>query len=58
MLIQADLPYAADLVQPPSAPPLPGWPNPVLVLCLAASCGLFAGFVLAFAADGLRAEEP
>lgn len=57
MLIQADLPFAAVPVEPPSAPPLPGWPDPWLVLCLAAASGLFAGLTLAFAADGLRAAE-
>jgi hypothetical protein len=53
MLIQADLPYAAALLEPPTAPPLPGWPNPFAVFCLAAACGVFTGLALAFAADGL-----
>ena len=54
MLIQADLPYAAELLERPSAPTRAGWPNPFLVLVLAATCGVFTGLTLAFAADGLR----
>jgi hypothetical protein len=53
MLIQADLPYAATLLERPAAPPLADWPDPALVLALAAVCGLFTGLTLAFAAEGL-----
>ena len=54
MLIQADLPYAAELLEHPSAPLRADWPNPFLVLALAAACGVFTGLTLAFAADGMR----
>lgn len=53
MLIQGDLPYAATLLERPAAPPLADWPDPALVLALAAVCGLFTGLTLAFAAEGL-----
>ncbi|WP_372396760.1 hypothetical protein ABMY26_21905 [Azospirillum sp. HJ39] len=66
MMIGVDLPFAADMVQPPSAPALPDWPNPAVVVPLAGMAGLVAaGFALSArhalregaASDGLAAED-
>ena len=58
MLIQADLPYAAALLERPFAPTQADWPNPVLVFALATFCGIFCGLMFAFAADGFRSAPP
>ena len=55
MLIQADIPYAAFLLERPSAPTQADWPNPILVVVLATGCGVFVGLFFSFAAEGLRA---
>jgi hypothetical protein len=49
LTIETGLPFAADVVEPPRAPSLPDWPNPVLVLPLAAAAGIAAGSALAVA---------
>ena len=54
MLIQADRPYAAALLERPSAPTKADWPNPILAFALVICCGLFSGLMFAFAAQGLR----
>ncbi|PWC82391.1 hypothetical protein TSH100_23750 [Azospirillum sp. TSH100] len=47
MMIGVDLPFAADLIQPPGAGTLPDWPNPAIVVPLAGFVGLVgAGFGL------------
>lgn len=47
MMIEVDLPFAADPIQAPTAPALPDWPNPAAVVPLSALVGLLAGaFVL------------
>ncbi|BAI71960.1 hypothetical protein AZL_013220 [Azospirillum sp. B510] len=47
MMIGVDLPFAADVIQPPMASALPDWPNPVPVVPLAGLAGLAAaGFAL------------
>ncbi|MBK1841641.1 hypothetical protein JHL17_30000 [Azospirillum sp. YIM B02556] len=47
MMIGVDLPYAADMLQPPAAGMLPDWPNPAAVVPLAGLVGLVAaGFAL------------
>ncbi len=52
MLIRIGLPYAADPIEPPSAPLRPSWPNPVLLVPAAVGAGLFGGLLLAFARQG------
>jgi uncharacterized protein involved in exopolysaccharide biosynthesis len=49
MMLRVDLPFAADLIQPPQAPSMPDWPNPLLVLVLSVLLGGFAGLVTAYA---------
>lgn len=47
MMIGVDLPFAADMIQPPSAGALPDWPNPAVLVPLAGLVGLVvAGFGL------------
>lgn len=54
MMIGVDLPFAADIIQPPSAGALPDWPNPAVVVPLAGLVGLVvAGFGLS-ASHALR----
>jgi len=43
MMIEVDLPFAADVIQAPTASALPDWPNPALVTPLAGLVGLLAG---------------
>jgi uncharacterized protein involved in exopolysaccharide biosynthesis len=43
MMIEVDLPFAADVIQAPTASALPDWPNPALVTPLAGLIGLLAG---------------
>ena len=55
-MIGVDLPYAADPIEPPTASDQPDWPNPLLILPLAAVAGAGLGLFLIFA---LRAwNEP
>lgn len=42
MMIEVDLPFAADPIQAPAAPSLPDWPNPAAVVPLSALAGLMA----------------
>ena len=47
MMIGVELPFAADMIQPPTAATLPDWPNPAVVIPLAGLGGLVAaGFAL------------
>ncbi|MBP2298353.1 hypothetical protein [Azospirillum picis] len=52
MMIGVDLPFAADVIQQPSASVLPDWPDPALMLPL----GLVAGVITTF--FGLLARRP
>ncbi|QCO13772.1 hypothetical protein D3869_00115 [Azospirillum brasilense] len=45
MMIEVDLPLAADAIEPPAAPQRPDWPNPLMVVPMAALAGLMAGAV-------------
>lgn len=54
LTIETGLPFAADIVEPPRAPSLPDWPNPVLLLPLAAAAGAAAGSALAVAGHAAR----
>lgn len=46
LLIEVDLPFAADPIEPPSAARLPDWPDPLVVLPTALVGGLMLGVVL------------
>ncbi len=54
MLLAAGLPYAAEIVDGPDAPAVPGWPDPVLVLPAAAAAGLALGTAAVFLREALR----
>ncbi len=49
MMIGVDLPFAADPIEPPSASNQPDWPNPLIILPLAAAVGAGLGLFLVFA---------
>lgn len=53
-LIGVDLPYAADPIEPPTASDQPDWPNPLLILPLAAAAGAGLGLFLLFALRAWR----
>jgi hypothetical protein len=54
MMIEVDLPFAADLIEPPDAPTLPDWPDPVTVLPLAAAAGMALGMALVYVRKAWR----
>ncbi|UKJ74405.1 hypothetical protein H1Q64_11845 [Azospirillum brasilense] len=45
MMIEVDLPLAADAIEPPAAAQRPDWPNPLRVVPMAALVGLLAGAI-------------
>lgn len=47
LLIEVDLPFAADPIQPPTAARLPDWPDPLVVLPAALAAGLALGVFVA-----------
>ncbi|HEY0837232.1 MAG TPA: hypothetical protein VGE72_25190, partial [Azospirillum sp.] len=56
MLIEVDLPFAADPIEPPTAARLPDWPDPRMVLPLGLVIGTALGVLLVnLRACGLRA---
>jgi Uncharacterized protein involved in exopolysaccharide biosynthesis len=48
MMIEVDLPLAADPIEPPAAAQRPDWPNPLLIVPMAGLLGLFAGALFLF----------
>jgi hypothetical protein len=58
MLIAVELPYAAELVEAAAAPMRPSWPDPVLMLPLAALAGAVLGLMAAHARQGWRGGVP
>ncbi len=52
IVIAVDLPFAADIIEPPTAPSSADWPNPLLVLGAAAAAGLGLGVFGAYARHG------
>lgn len=54
MMIGVDLPFAADMIQPPVAAALPDWPNPAVVVPLAGLAGLAAACFALSACHALR----
>jgi|GEM_PF-752686 len=53
-MLDADLPFAADLLEPPSAPAQPDWPDPLMVLALAPGLGGVAGVFIVAVLAGFR----
>ena len=49
LLLEVDLPFAADVIEPPHAGPVPDGPDPAVIVPLAASAGLAFGSFLLFA---------
>jgi len=59
ILSEVDLPFAADPIEPPSAPMVPDWPNPMIILPLSLGAGVALGLLLAFAlASGGERRPP
>lgn len=60
MLLSVDLPYAAAIIEPVTAGRAPVWPDPLLVIPLAAAGGLAGGILLALLAAraGYGASPP
>ncbi len=58
MLIRVALPYAADPIEPPTAPLRPDWPNPMLILPVVAAAGLFGALLVVFLRAGRAGGEP
>lgn len=54
IVIAVDLPFAADVIEPPTAPILADWPNPLLVCGGAAAAGLCLGIFGAYARHSSR----
>lgn len=54
LVIGPDLPFAADIIQPPVANKVPTYPRPMLFLVIAALGGVFVGTILAFVYDQMR----
>ncbi len=57
MMIGVDLPFAADPIEPPTASAQADWPNPLIILPLAAAAGAGLGLFLLFAYRAWR-EPP
>lgn len=54
MMLEVGLPYAADLLEPPAAPTLADWPNPVPLIPAGALAGLGLGLFALAARHGYR----
>lgn len=54
VMLDVDLPFAADTIEPAHAPALPDWPNPVVLLPLGAVVGMGLAIFAATARLGLR----
>lgn len=54
MMLEVGLPYAADLLEPPAAPALADWPNPVPLIPAGALAGLGLGLFALAARHGYR----
>jgi hypothetical protein len=58
MMIEVDLPFAADPIEAPSAASQPDWPNPLVILPLALGAGIGLGLFLVFLRAAWRDEPP
>lgn len=56
-MLGADLPYAAEIVDPPHASPLPVFPRPVFMLALAGLSGTFLGIMIVIIRQQVRAAR-
>ncbi len=54
MMLEVGLPYAADLLEPPAAPALADWPNPVPLIPAGTLAGLGLGLFLLVALHAYR----
>lgn len=54
IMLPVDLPFAADSIEPPNTAGLPDWPNPTVVITLAAAAGLAFGLFLIYARSAWR----
>ncbi|OYQ36457.1 hypothetical protein CHU95_04330 [Niveispirillum lacus] len=54
MMLEVGLPYAADLLEPPAAPALADWPNPVPLIPAGALAGFGLGLFVLAARHGYR----
>lgn len=54
LTLGTDLPFAADLIEPPRAGVVPDWPDPMIVIPLTAGAGLVFGVLVVFAVVGTR----
>jgi len=54
IMLDIDLPFAADLIEPATAPALPDWPNPLVLVPLGGMAGLMTGLFLAYARAAWR----
>lgn len=54
MMIDVDLPFAADAIERPFAPNTPDWPDPLPVLLGAGVAGLFFGYFVLFLVIGWK----
>lgn len=48
MMLEVDLPFAADLIEPPSAPQRPEWPDKIALLLLVPPTALVVALLLVF----------
>ena len=56
MMIKVDLPFAARIVQPPTASEAPTFPDPGMILLVAVIAGVVLGVLLVFLISALRGE--
>lgn len=57
-MIAVALPFAADVIEPPSAPGLPDWPDPLVLLAVGALAGGAIGMVIVYARGAWRQAGP
>lgn len=58
LLLEVDLPFAADVIEPPHAGTVPDGPDPAVIVPLAGAAGLVFGSFALFAWAGARRPDP
>jgi hypothetical protein len=58
LLLEVDLPFAVDVIEPPHAGTVPDGPDPAVIVPLAASAGLVFGSFVLFAWAGTSRPDP
>ncbi|WP_207457834.1 hypothetical protein [Azospirillum sp. SYSU D00513] len=58
MMLEVDLPYAADLLEPPYAGDGPDWPDPLVIVPIAGFVGFVVGLLLVCLRAALRDSPP